>query len=82
MQELIVERDKNINEMEERLTECSTKNTKLEEKIAAITNEFKQFVNFVFNTVPGQSDFLLPPDLLFSINNTKKKDNGLEKKDD
>jgi len=79
LHEHITEQEETMNIMKEKITKYRNKNKMLQEKINVLTKEFQKFINFAFDTLPEHADFLLPLDLLDSVNSTNKEESKQEK---
>lgn len=66
--ELIIHLRDIINIMKEEIINCHTNKKSLEEKLYNVTKHFQKFINFIFHALPGQADYLLPPELQELIN--------------
>ncbi|XP_043251054.1 uncharacterized protein LOC122396583 [Colletes gigas] len=73
LHELIARLNNVITAMREEIIECHVEKKSLEEQICDVTRQFQKFINFVFNAVPGQAEYLLPLELQGLVVSDKDK---------
>ncbi|XP_017790389.1 PREDICTED: uncharacterized protein C6orf163 homolog [Habropoda laboriosa] len=73
--DLIVRLDHVIAAIREEIVNCHAEKKLLEEQLSNVTKHFQKFIDFTFNAMPGQAEFLLPLELqrLINLNNNKEE---------
>ncbi|XP_076624626.1 uncharacterized protein LOC143343532 [Colletes latitarsis] len=74
LHELISRLNNVITVTREEIINCHVEKKLLEEQICDVTRQFQKFINFMFNAVPGQAEYLLPLELRLAVSDKDKKE--------
>ncbi|XP_054012441.1 uncharacterized protein LOC128894618 [Hylaeus anthracinus] len=72
--ELIAQLKDVICLMRQEIINCYVEKKSLEEQLCDVVKQFQKFINFIFHTVPGQAEYLLPLEFQRSIVSDKNKE--------